>query len=201
MSIANVVALAMASVLAFLSVLGALSAWERFTEVSGGFRQASEVTFASARALDALALDAIFTAKRTMQENLAILWLESLEQGHAGEKRLADGRFLLGATVSKLEVLPHDPATELPWAEAQRASARGRSTPRPPMIDRVIQHNVGSADEASSAASELSAQAEELAGMVSTFQLSSVGEKRPPPARRAGQRNGEPSGLPRLAPT
>ena len=50
-------------------------------------------------------------------------------------------------------------------------------------MDKVTQQNAASAEESSSAASELQAQAEELAGMVSTFQLEA--REQPAKAQRA----------------
>jgi methyl-accepting chemotaxis protein len=59
-------------------------------------------------------------------------------------------------------------------------------------MDRVTQQNAASAEESSSAAAELSGQAEELAAMVGTFRLERSDGRRLPQARRA-------NGVPRAA--
>jgi len=56
-------------------------------------------------------------------------------------------------------------------------------------MDKVTQQNAASAEESSSAASELSAQAEELASMIATFHLEDGpvgGARLATPGRRAG---------------
>jgi methyl-accepting chemotaxis protein len=128
MSIANIVRLAMASVLVFLCVQGVV-AWRGFAEVSEQFARTSEVTFGSMRIVDAL-----LAAKRTMQENLSLLQLQ--KGGSSGDraqaqqaqmalirlhKKLADGRFELESSVGKLDALPRDEATDKAWKAAKTA--------------------------------------------------------------------------------
>ena len=126
--IATLVALALASALALLCLLGA-AAWRGFAQVTEQFRQTSEITFASMRTVDAL-----LAAKRTMQENLALLQMERrIVESREGmdaqnaligiHKHLADGRFELEASIKKLNELPRDGETDKAWAEAGKAVA------------------------------------------------------------------------------
>ncbi len=116
-SVATLVALALASALAFLCLQGAAS-WRGFAHVTATFQKATDVTFASIRTVEA-----VVTAKRTMEGNLALMQVPALDSNERMRvhKQLADGRFEFEAGLTKLDGLERDEATEKAWAAAKAA--------------------------------------------------------------------------------
>ena len=134
-----------------------------------------------------LALRAKGAAGKT--EDLIKLSVSQTAEGDEATRRVAEKLTQIQAGVDRVTGI----VAEISAASRDQASAIEQVTRAIGEMDKVTQQNAASSEESSSAAAELSGQSEELAAMVSSFQISSAALGAPRRKRGTGAAAAPPS--------